>query len=238
MNLEALQRAMHDAVKDHRPVSEVAAELGVDPARLAIYRRMVRGHVLTALVSRLPETTRRLGAVAETPAWHALFEHYLQAHPPSAPTLPEAAAAFPGFLAEHHEALGLHPAVAALAELEWALFAVNRDATELPAPAAHPVLNPTLQVLQWPWPVASELAARRRGEDPPPPAPGEELVLLFRRPATGHPCFHVATPARLFAIKVVHEGMTVAQASEAAGQPVEVVAGVLDEARAIGLVIG
>lgn len=239
MNLEALQQQMHAAVKDLRPVAEVAAVLGVDPARLAIYRRMVRAHVFTALSSRLPATLRLLGITEGS----ALYEAYLQAHPPREATLPEAAAAFPGFLAQRLEAEGgtgsVLPFAVALAELEWALFQVNRDPTPLPegATLAGLVLNPTLQVMAWPWPVGSYLTAHNQGRVGEVPAPAEELVLLFRRPASGNPCFYVGTPERLFVIKMVHEGLSVEAAARLGDQAVAPVAQALASAVEIGLVL-
>ncbi len=233
---------MHAAVKDGRPVAEVASALGVDPARLAIYRRMVRTHVYTALSSRLPATLGLLGAADETLAWSTLYEVYLAECPPQAATLPEAAAAFPGFLARRLEAEDpTVPAFAvAVAELEWALFQVNRDPTHLPDPRdlSGMVLNPTLQVMAWPWPVATWMLAHNRGERPALPASGEELVLIFRRPKSGHPCFHVATPERLFVLKMVHEGLGVAEAAGLGGQEEGAVRGALTSALEIGLVLG
>lgn len=237
MRLEALQQQMHAAVKDLRPVAEVAAVLGVDPARLAIYRRMVRAHVFTALSSRLPATLRLLGITEGS----ALYEAYLAAHPPREATLPEAAAAFPGFLAQRLEAgdASVTAFGVALAELEWALFQVNRDPTPLPewATLAGPVLNPTLQVMAWPWPVGSYLTAHNRGQEGEVPAPAEELVLLFRRPASGNPCFYVGTPERLFVIKMVHEGLSVEAAARLGDQAVAPVAQALASAVEIGLVL-
>lgn len=239
MTLEDIQRRMHAAVKDLQPVEVVAAELGMDPERLAIYRRMVRSHVHTAVAGRLPVSTALLGAPDDTPAWQALFEAYLAECPPSAPTLPEAAAAFPGFLGRRAEAGEVAPFTAAVAELEWAAFQVNRDPTQLPDPKqlSAPVLNPTLQIMSWPWPVTSFVVAWQRGERPAEPSPAEELTLVFRRPATGHPCYHVATPDLLFVLKMVHDGLSVEAAAQISGQGMEAVEAALAGAVGIGLVI-
>lgn len=244
-DLEALQRHMHTAVKGLAPVHVVAAALGVDAKRLAIYHRMIRHHVVAALQTRLGATTALLGAGEETPAWERLLAAYLADCPPSHWALGHAAGAFPGFLAERveaGEATGFH---VALAELEWALYTVNRDATRLPphhrayVEGAPLALNPTLQILEWPYPVAAFLAAFNRGEGPAvPTAPGDpELVLVFRRPASGNPYFHAATPALLFALKMVHDGLTVADAAAASGQPAEAVQAALADAVQQGLVL-
>ncbi|MEZ4474329.1 MAG: DNA-binding domain-containing protein [bacterium] len=243
--LAELQQQMHDAVKDRAPVAVVAAALGVDPKRLAIYRRMIRHHVVVALCSRLGATTALLGADQETPAWTALLEGYLEACPPSHWALGHAAGAFPGYLAERVGAQGVTPFHVAVAELEWALYTVNRDETRLPP--RHPAyvegaplaLNPTLQILEWPYPVAAFLAAFNRGEGPAvPTAPTDpELVLVFRRPVSGNPYFQAATPALLFALKVVHDGLSVDEAVVASGQQPADVEAALRHATDIGLVL-
>lgn len=242
MKLESIQRALHAAVKDQRPLAEVAAELGADTARLAIYRRMIRGHVRAAVTGRLEVCCELLGAGEDTPAWQVLFEGYLAACPPAHWALGEAAAGFPGYLATRLEQgdPAVQPFHVAVAELEWSLFQTNRDETQLPEPRALsvPILNPTLQVLEWPWPVASFMTAWSRGTRPPlPTTEVPEMALVFRRPATGNPCFYVGTPTLLFALKVTHDGLSVAEAVAQSGQPPEAVTSALDVAAEIGLVL-
>lgn len=237
MRLSDLQQAMHAAMRGERPVEQVAGDLGADPARLGIYARMIQGHVDTALRSQLTACVGALGAEDDTPQWQAIFAAYRAECPPSHWALLEAARAFRGFLHAHVGEHGITEAHLCLAEFEWALYEIARDPTRLPEPTATPVLNPTLQVLQFPYPVVGFVAAWYRGERPALPVPGDTMALAFRRPASGHPCFYSATPELLFALKMVHDGLSVADAVAASGQPAGAVQAALDRGVAAGLVI-
>lgn len=238
MTLEALQATMYAAMRGEVPLDAAAATLGADPARLAIYRRMIRGHVATALRSQLTACVGALGADDDTPEWRAIFEGYLASCPPTHWALLEAARAFRGFLHARIGTLGITPVHVCLAELEWALFEIARDPVRLPAPGAEPVLNPTLQVLEFPYPVARFVAAWYAGRRPALPGEGDTLVLAFRRPSTQHPCFYTATPPLLFALKMVHDQLSVAAAVEASGQPEDAVRGALARGIEAGLILG
>lgn len=238
MTLDALQAAMRAAMRGERALDDAAAELGADPARLAIYRRMIRGHVESALRSQLTACVGSLGADDDSAPWQAIFEAYLGAHPPSHWALLEAARDFRAFLHGRIGTDGITAFHACVAEFEWALYEIARDPARLPEPTATPVLNPTLQVLQFPYPVVQFVAAWYGGDRPAVPDPADCMALAFRRPASGHPCFYSATPTLLFALKMVHDGLSVADAVAASGQPAEAVQAALDRGIATGLVIG
>lgn len=235
LTLEATERAIHDAVRSNRSIAEVAAELGVDERRLDIYRSMVAGHVHTALSANFDVLAEVLGA----PLFEALYEDYRAAHPPSSWALNDAASEFPAFLAAAYDAgrPGLVPFHGALAELEWALYEVAIHPAELPeAPDAH-VLNPTLTVLQTAYPVVPFVMAWQRGEGPSLPEAEETVSLVFQRPSTGRAAFYNGSGDLLFALKMVHDGLDVATASEVSGQPTEVIEALLARAVDTGLVI-
>jgi hypothetical protein len=98
--LRELEALVHAAIRQDLSVDSAAAELGCDPARLAIYRRFIAGHVRTALDKNFPVLAALLGPER----WAALGEAFYAERPPSHWELNEAARPFPGWLAAHEEA--------------------------------------------------------------------------------------------------------------------------------------
>ncbi len=236
MTLLALERLMHEVVREARPVDAAAASLGVDPARLSIYRDFVRHHVRTALDTNLGVTRALLGP----DRWGALFEDYLRACPPSSWELNAAAEAFPDFLARQVDEgrPGLHPFHASVAEFEWTQFTVLRHPAVIPPAPAAPTLNPTLTLLEQGWPVVPFLVAWDRGERGAPlPEARASLALLFRHPRTERCCYFAAHDDLLFAIKATHDELDAEAAAAASGHALEAVRGALDRAHELGLVI-
>lgn len=237
MKLHALQQVIHQVLRGDAGVPSGATALGVDPQRLAIYRRFVRGHVRTALEGEFPNLRAWLGG----DRWEALYEAYYTACPPTAPTLPEAAAAFPEFLEAQQQAgaFGLTPAHLALADMEWALYEVSVGGAAWPAPGELDglVVNPTLSILSFEYDVASLALELSAGEAVEPPEVSPTMVLVFQRPPRRHACWYRGTPELLFALKVVHEGLSEAAAAEATGQPLEVVRLALSQAVEAGVLI-
>jgi hypothetical protein len=237
--LNRTQAALHAAMRGARSLDAVAQDLGADPARLGIYHRMVRGHVSTALRSQLTVCVESLGAAEETPEWQALFDAYYSDHPPSHWALLEAARGFRDFLLTQVGQHGVTPFHVGLAEFEWALYDISRDPARVPMapPTGRWQLNPTLQVLEFPYPVVWFTAQWMRGERPALPDEAPEMALAFRRPRSGHPCFYTATPELLFALKMAHDGLSVGDAVTLSGQPREAVQAAFDRGVDIGLVI-
>ncbi len=215
---------IHRAVRGGPDVHAAAAALGVAPGRLAIYRRFVRGHVRSAVAANFGLTR----AATAPAAWDALVDRYVDAHPAHHWRLDDAAAAFPAWLAD---VAALDAPRRALAELEWTLAEVRHDPTPWPAvPAGGWALNPTLAILQSPFALVPWAIALGRGEPAPPPPAAESLVLACRRPADEVTVFHAGHPDWLFAIKVAHDGLTVAEAAALSGQPAAAVRAALDGA--------
>ncbi|MCA9560857.1 MAG: putative DNA-binding domain-containing protein [Myxococcales bacterium] len=241
MTLEQLQRLMHDVVKQGVEVDAGAAALGVDPARLRIYRNFTRTHVRTALELNLPMTRHLLSEapLGET-LWESLYEDYLRACPPRSWELNAAAEAFPAFLEAQLDAGrdGVTHFAVCLAAFEWAQFETLRHPATIPAEVDATTLNPTLTLLQQAYPVVPYAARWSRGErDLSPPAPADSIALLFRHPTRHHCRFYAASDVLLFAMKVAHDGLSAQQAAAASGQPLEAVEAALTEAQRTGLIL-
>lgn len=231
MKLADVQQAVHGVLRGAAPLQAGAEALGIDPARLAIYRRFVRRHVEVALSAEFPHLKAALGA----DRWSDLYAAYYEAHPPSAPTLPEAAAAFPDFLAAQYEAgrFGLSEAHLALADFEWALYEVSIDGAPWPTPTSRSV-NPTLSILSFEYDVAT-FALEGMGEGPWPESP--TLVLAFQHPARRTARWHRARPELLLALKIAHEGLTPSDAAAATGAAPSAVEAALAFAVEVGLLV-
>lgn len=237
LTLVELEQLVHQVVRDEVPLGEGAAALGVDPDRLSIYRRFVHTHIRTALEANFSLLQSWLGE----PNWTALVEGYRAAHPPSHWGLNEAAAQFTAWLVAQVEAgaHGLTPAHQALAELEWALYETQADPTRIPRPEDldAPALNPTLQVMSLTYPIVPVAVDLTHGETPEMPEAAESMVLVYRRPGTEISAYHTAEPNLLFAIKMLHDGLSVAAVAESLGAAPEVVEGVLRQAAQAGVAI-
>ncbi|MCA9544635.1 MAG: putative DNA-binding domain-containing protein, partial [Myxococcales bacterium] len=214
VTLAEVHRWVHAAVRREDALPQAAQALGVDPDRLAIYRRFVRGHVAGAV-----RVNYALTAAACAPdAFEALVTRYVDAHPATHWRLDACAEAFAPWLAEVD---ALTPPQRALAELEAALMAVRVDPSPWPALApGQAALNPTLALLEFPYPLVPWALALGRGEAAPLPDPLPSLVLAFRRPVDEVVTYHAAHPDWLFALKVIHDGLSAHQAAAASGQPV------------------
>ncbi len=224
VGLTDLQHTLHRLFRDELPVDAAAAALGADPRRLEIYHRAVHLHVRHALEANFPVTLASLPADTRT----GLHAAYFATHAPTTWNLDTAAEAFPDFLDARLAAEpppGLTPFHPALARLEWELTAVwgaEDAAPEAPmgeTPPTAPMLNPTLALLESPYPLVAYLARPDAASPDALPAPAEtpELVLVFRHPSRRTACFYAATGDLLFALKVAHDGLDPLSAARAAG---------------------
>ncbi len=205
--LAHLQRTLHAALRGDRPVDAVAAELGLPPARVELYRRFLRAHVVGVLNKDFPLVREALPAAT----WERLTDAFYRAHPAESVELNRAAEAFPAFVeamvaaaatgpagdgARSPRFPGLTPFHASLAAFEWAEFVSYTHPGRVPAhgEVSAPALNPTLSVVSLPVPVVEFVVnSLKRPRDPgdgterpaaPPPSSGDgpELVLFFRPP--------------------------------------------------------
>lgn len=111
--------------------------------------------------------------------------------------------AFPGFLADHAHRFSVPPFLPDLAELEWAHKRAGEIAIPPPGEISRVCLNPTLQLLNLSWKNLSLLWGAER--DIPPPAPGEEWLLVWRRPRETEVRLAVASRDDLLALKITAE---------------------------------
>lgn len=241
MTLRETQRALVACFRGESSVEAAAETLGVDPARLAIYARMVEGHVRQAVAATFPETLSALDP-AVRPALDAAF---YDAHPPSGWSLDAAAVPFPGFLEGYLPGRVSETDAAFLVELarfEAVLAEVALDAT-VEAAGAPPAgdgpfeLNPTLIAVEVEHPLVEWLVAAPRPATLPPRGPAR-TALVFRHPVRDTACFQTATDDLLFALKIAADGLDPDDAARAAGLPIDAARAALANALALGLVTG
>jgi hypothetical protein len=235
-------RAMHELLRGEATPEETGKALGgAPPERLAAYQGFVRGHIEGILTKAFPTLAELVGHCA----WHAVGREFFRDVPPADYELNACAEAFPAWLSARIEAgeSDLSEFHVEVAELHLAEFAAFADEARIPAPGDldAPTLNPTLRVLELTYPVAEFVARwRRREREGAPPVPAEpapEVVFVFREPGGFRHRFERADDNLLFAFKVVHDGVPLAEAAEAAGAPEALVRQVLGEAAEAGLVI-
>ncbi len=236
--LRELERAVHQLLRQERPLGEVAQELGVDVRRLGVYRGFIRTHVAKALDKSF-EDTRTLFTPAQ---WVELSDRFFAERPPSHWELSRTAEPFPAWLAEQSDPW-ICPFAVAHARYEWEQWVAYVHPADVPEPAAveAPVLNPTLSILELPLPVV--WASRQHdehGEWPAPlptPADGAQMVLLFRKGGTYRINAWSATDDLLFALKVAYAGLDPSAAAVEAGLDLGAARAAWGHAIEIGLVI-
>jgi hypothetical protein len=204
-----------------------------------VYARFVRQHVRTVLEKNFTV----LAELLPPARWNQLVDGYFTSQPSHHWELNANAEAFPDFVLQQASLpgsalTGLH---AELALLEWQEFVVFTAPDRWPtAPAGRWVLNPTLALLQFSFPVSAFVTAWRASPPEHRPAPPDEeapeTVMLFRHPETERVVFHRADEPLLFAFKVAHDGLSPEQAAQATGLGVEEVVERLSRASQLGLV--
>ncbi|PKN54497.1 MAG: hypothetical protein CVU56_26180 [Deltaproteobacteria bacterium HGW-Deltaproteobacteria-14] len=241
-SLKDLAETVHAALRRELDTDVAAARLGVDPARLGIYRGFVHDHVSGILDKLYPYVRAHLGSQI----WAELVAAYFREVPARHWELNACGEAFPAWLDARIAAgdgPGVDPFHVALAELEWEQFVVYMHAATVPA-GEHleaPVLNPTLSLLDLAYPVVRFIVDHPEvgdvGPAIPVPAAARRLALLFRRPGTWRVAYYQGSDDLLFALKVVHEQIPLAVAAEAVHQPIAVARAAVDHAIAVGLVL-
>ncbi|WP_020650532.1 HvfC family RiPP maturation protein [Solimonas variicoloris] len=178
--LAARQHAFARALRD----PSLPAPAGLDPARLALYRRLLRDNVDRALARVFPVLRRTLAAAT----WDACRDDFLLRHHCRTPLFRALGGEFVRYL-EHRDGGPPLPAyAAALAHYEWleAWLAAAPDPAE-PGPLRDgdlldgvPVLSPLVVLQAYDWPV------HRIGAALQPAAPlAVPVFLLLNRDAAG-----------------------------------------------------
>jgi hypothetical protein len=241
--LSELQAVVHGVLREETSVSAGAERLGVDPARLDIYRRFVKQHIRSVLDKDYPA----LRSTLPPAIWDELTAGFYADRPATHFELNACVAGLPAYLSERLDdgGAGLEPAHVALAQFEWHEFAAYAHPARIPDRRVldRSVLNPTLLIVSLACPVIDFMVAwgRSKQHDPGVPLPGlgngSEVVLFFRHPETGHAAWHKAVDDLLFAIKVAHEGLDPSEAARRAGLPAHAALAAWRRAEAIGLVL-
>ena len=177
--LLSLQRRFAAHIRDPESIAPVD---GIEERRLAIYRRLFFNNVSNLMARNFP-VLRRLYDDAD---WKALIRRFMRDHHASTPLFPQIGQEMVAFL-EQEQARGHldKPFIAELAHWEFQETCVRLDAddpreieaTPERSPAAgHPVLNPTLRLGVYQWPV------HRIGPDWQPEArPDQPTILMVYR---------------------------------------------------------
>jgi uncharacterized protein len=231
---------LHAVLRGKQGIDEGATELGVDPARLAIYANFVRGHITGILEKQYPRVSQTLSAAP----WQHLCEGFYAAHPATHWELNAAAEPFPAYVAEQ---LGILDEVSlfhvGMAQFEWAQWAAFSDPSRIPDASTlrRDVINPTLRILELPCPVIDAVLSLDRdgtlGAELPDAGAGPEVVLIFRHPLRETSAFWRVTDALTLALTTVDAGIDVAESAARLGRSIDEVTKGLSRAREVGLII-
>lgn len=239
--LAELQEALHRLFRGEASVSATAEVLGCQPARLAIYADFVAAHVRDAVDKNYPVLASWLAPAV----WDRLCAGYVASRPSTAWEVNRAAEGFAEYLDARRAGgdAALHPAHVVMAELEWEQYVAYMHPAVIPSPGEVDGwrLNPTVSALELPYDVLQVIADAGGDELSPAtplPEPDPTVVLLYRDPADHTARAERATPELLLAFKIAAEGIAVADAAAAAGQPPARVEAILGDAARRGLVIG
>lgn len=176
--LARLQKRFADHIRD--PEGRPAPD-DIEERRLAIYRRLFFNNVSSLFAANFPIARR----ILPTASWRELIRAFLVQHRSTTPLFPEIGREFVRFLGEHPENIADRPWLAELCHWQFLATRVRNDTAE-PAeiqtdPDADllvdaPVVNPTLQLARYDWPVDDIRADRL------PSAPRPTALAIFRRP--------------------------------------------------------
>lgn len=190
------------------PAAHPAPE-GIEPRRMAVYRRLVRNNLRSLLSANFPVIRRTLPAAS----WDALIDGFLAGFACDSPLFTRIGEEFQRYLAQREaEGAGDPPWLRELAHYEWVELALRISDATLPAHdpdgdllARAPLLSP------WTWPLAYRWPAHRIGPGFQPNDPGPApTLLLVRRDAFGEVRFSELSPLvfRLLQLLEGNEGAT------------------------------
>jgi len=141
---------------------------------------------------------------------------------------------FPDILERHQDALALPPFLPQLALLELTIHRVKNSQGVRAGEVHELCVNSTLELLQVSW---KHLPSMVHGDgDPPAKAePGEEFIVVWRDPDTGHVRTRPASDEDLLVLKLVVEEIDPKEAADMGGLPVGAVDGAVHRALHRGL---
>lgn len=186
-----LQTALHEAVTGPAPETWARAGALLAPSplsaqrRLALYARGYRARLLDSLRREFPA----LSALMGTTVFDLFAEGYIQACPPSSPSLHDLGARFPDWLEETQPAdADALPIQLARLERAWSGALRARGPEGLPPPPGDLLLQPaarlrlpeTTALMRLDFDLAPLLAAVADGDPPPTPEARPTLVAIAR----------------------------------------------------------
>jgi len=176
--LAALQKRFADHIRD--PGNNPAPD-GIEDRRLAIYRRLFLNNISSLFGKNFPIARKTV----PDEQWRAMIRDFMVEHRPTTPLFPEIGREFVRFLADHPEHYPEWPWLAEICHWQFLATSVRNDEAE-PAEvsadpdgdllAGHPVVNPTLRLAQYQWPV------HRIRANKPPAEPEPVVLAIFRKP--------------------------------------------------------
>jgi hypothetical protein len=190
------------------PAAHPAPE-GIEPRRMAVYRRLVRNNLRSLLSANFPVIRKTL-PVAN---WDALVDGFLAGFACDSPLFTRIGEEFQRYLAQREAEDSVDPPwLRELAHYEWVELALRISDATLPAHdpdgdllARVPLLSP------WTWPLAYRWPVHRIGPGfQPDDAGSTPTLLLVRRDASGDVRFSELSPLvfRLLQLLEANEGGT------------------------------
>jgi selenobiotic family peptide radical SAM maturase len=128
------------------------------------------------------------------------------------------AASLPGLLLQHAGSNYNPGYLPELASLEWKLYGTTTSSQEVPLYSEAYALNPTLEVIRNNWRLARTIN-NAKADSIPAPAKREEMVLLYRHPGSGKAEIRAASAEDTIALKIVSEGLSIADLARDNGVP-------------------
>lgn len=232
---------LHELFTAKTDVGSAATVLNVATERLAIYPRMVRHHV----VNIIEKNFASVKATLSNGTWEKIVDDFYRTCPSTHFEMNETARAFPEFLVKESDYISeISQFHIELAQLEWAEFEVYKTSEsqtttgDTLASPVLPVLNDTLQIFEFEYPVVSFLSDSRRGKRPKiPSTSGPETALVFRHPQTLYAHVYPASDELVFAFKLIHDGIAYEDAATEADITVSQVEDIIAYARKVGILV-
>lgn len=176
--LAALQKKFSDHIRD--PENNPAPD-GIEDRRMAIYRRLFFNNLSSLFGKNFPIARK----VVSDEQWRGMIRAFMISHRPTTPLFPDIGREFVRFLAEHPEHYEQWPWLAEICHWQFLATSVRNDEAELAEVSAdpqgnllteHPVVNPTLRLAQYRWPV------HRIRAGGPAVEPAQVVLAIFRKP--------------------------------------------------------
>jgi hypothetical protein len=253
-------QSFHRVLRHEMTAEEFAGAFGLRVERVAVYQGFVKSHIRVALEKNFTV----LHDLASIHQWGELVERFYSEYPAERYELNACVEAFPRMLAEllaDQTVTWLTAAHVQMAELEWLEWKVYASRVELPELASterdtespaetlagrRPLqLNPTLEIAECSYPVATFIRAYRAwlhggrvGEPPQVPAkPCPEIAFVFRHPRSLLHALVAADDGVLFAFKMFHDQLSIVDAAQSSGLATAQVENIVARAQDLGVLV-